>query len=93
MEYAWMKGSCNFFLDLQDTEDVLVDEVTKRSWLNKTLMSCKNFEPVLSNIGTTETTMLALQGDSGNATTRLPWAIWLKRLKDKAKTPDKKQKK
>jgi hypothetical protein len=40
-------------------------------------MTCKAFEPVIFNIETTETTMLALQGASDNAITRLPWAIWL----------------
>jgi hypothetical protein len=75
---SWRKGYCSLFdmwehliLDIEDAEDILVDETTKRSWLNKTLMTCKSFEPVLSNIDTTETTMKALQGSSGNAMNRL----------------------
>jgi hypothetical protein len=53
-------------------------------------MTCTKFEPVLSNIDTTETSMLALQGNNGNAITRLPWAIWLNILRDGATKIDKK---
>jgi hypothetical protein len=77
--------------DLEYTEDILVDESTKRSWLNKTLMTCKEFETVLSTFDTTETTMLGLQGASGNRMTRLPWSIWLAMLKDEATKIDKKK--
>jgi hypothetical protein len=52
--------------DLEDAEDVLVDESTKRSWLNKTLMTCKKFETILQTIDTTEEySMMALQGYHG----------------------------
>jgi hypothetical protein len=64
---SWRKGYCSFFdmwgllvHDLEDAEDILVNESTKRSWLNETLMTCKEFETVLQTIDTTETTMLAL---------------------------------
>jgi hypothetical protein len=99
IEDSWRKGYCSFFHmwellihDLEDAEDILIDESTKRSWLNKTLMTCKDFETVLSTIDTTETTMLALQGASGNRMTRLvPWSIWLAMLKDEATKLDKKK--
>jgi hypothetical protein len=64
---SWRKGCCSFFdiwelliHELEDVEDILVDETTTRSWLNITTLTCKAFEPVLSNIDTTETTMIAL---------------------------------
>jgi hypothetical protein len=81
---SWRKGYCSFFdmwelliHDLEDAEDILVDESTKISWLNKTLMTCKEFETVMSTIDTTETPIWALQGASGKGMTRLPWSIWL----------------
>jgi hypothetical protein len=52
-------------------------------------MTCKKFETFLPTIDTTETTMLALQGASGNRMTRLPWSIWLAMLKDEATKLDK----
>jgi hypothetical protein len=88
---SWRKGYCSFFdmwelliHDLEDADDILVDESTKRSWLNKTLMTCKEFETILQTIDTTETTMLALQGSTGSGASRLPWSIWLAMLKDEA---------
>jgi hypothetical protein len=53
-------------------------------------MTCEEFQPVLFNIDTTETTMIALQGASGKIMTRLPWSIWLAMLKDEATKLDKK---
>jgi hypothetical protein len=77
--------------DHEDAEECLVDEPNKRSWLNKTLMTCKKFGTILQTIDTTETTMLALQGASGNRVSRLPWSIWLATLKDEANKLDKKK--
>jgi hypothetical protein len=70
--------------ELKDAEDVLANGSTKRSWLNKTIMTCKEFETILQTIDTTKTTMLALQGASGKGVSRLPWSIWLAMLKDEA---------
>jgi hypothetical protein len=95
---SWRKGYCSFFdmwellvHVLEDTADILVDEYIKISWLNKTHMTCKEFATILQTIDTTETTMLALQGSSGNKITRLPWSIWLAMLKDEVTKLDKKK--
>jgi hypothetical protein len=77
--------------DLEDAEDILVDEYIKRSWLNKTLMTCKEFETILHTIDTTKTTMLVIEGDSVNRVSRLPWSIWVAMLKDEATKLDKKK--
>jgi hypothetical protein len=88
---SWRKCYYSFFdmwelriHDLEGAEDTVIDESTKRSWLNPNLMTCKEFETVLSTIDTTETTMMANQGASGNGMTRLLWTIWLAMLKDEA---------
>jgi hypothetical protein len=95
---SWRKAYCSLFdmwellvHDLKDAEDILVDESTKRSWLNKTLMTCKEFETILQSIDTTETTTLALLGANGNMISRLPCSIWLAMLKDEATKLDKKK--
>jgi hypothetical protein len=95
---SWRKGYCSFFdmwvllmHDLEGDEDTVIDESTKRSWLNKTLTTCKEFESILHTIDTTETTMLALQGASGNGMSRLPGSIWLAMFKHEATKLDKKK--